>query len=119
MLPTVRCRDTSTALYNLGNLYKRLKRLDEAEDCFRRALAVEERRFGAESNEVAAAINNLAAMLKKQARYAESELLYTRALHIRRAVGGESPDTANVLFNIGLLFEAQGDLAQAEVSAIF
>ncbi len=50
------------------------------------------------------------------ARYAESELLYTRALTIRRGLcGSDSPDTANLVFNLGLLFEAQGDLPKAEV----
>ena len=113
------CSATATALYHLGNLHKKLKRLEEAEDCFRRALLVEERRYGPQSPEVACALNNLASMLKKQARFAESELLYVRALSIRRVLcSGDSPDTANVVFNLGLLFEAKGDLVKAEVRAV-
>ena len=44
--------DTSTALFNLGNQYKRLKNLDGAEDCYRRAVGVLEKAFGHDSVEV-------------------------------------------------------------------
>jgi tetratricopeptide (TPR) repeat protein len=109
------CSDTATALFNLGNLYKKSKRLAEAEDCYRRAVGVLETAFGSESLEVARAMNNLGNLLKKQEKFSEAEDFYERTVGIRTKLLGASPDTANALYNLALLYELSNNLPAAEV----
>ena len=61
-------------------LYHPLGRYAEAEPLFQRALAIVEKALGPEHTNVAARLNNLAALYDAQGRYAEAEPLYQRAL---------------------------------------
>ncbi len=60
-------------------------------------------------------MNNLANVLKKQEKLTEAELMYERTVAIRRKALGASPDTANAMFNLALLYELRLNLADAEV----
>lgn len=55
-------------------------------------------------------------MLKKQEKFKEAEALYERTVAIRSKALGASPDTANAMFNLALLYELSLNLAEAEVS---
>jgi hypothetical protein len=71
---------------------ERTNRLAEAEPLMRRALAITEKSYGPEH---AAALNNLAALLKDTNRLAEAESLMRRALAIdEKSLGPEHPDVA-------------------------
>jgi protein O-GlcNAc transferase len=71
---------------NLGNAQKALGKLDQAGDCYRRALALAPRD--------SIASNNLANILKAQGRLEEAATWYSRALALK-------PDNAEVLNNRG------------------
>jgi tetratricopeptide (TPR) repeat protein len=78
-------------------------------------LAIFEKALGPDHPSVASALNDLAELYKKEARYADSEPLYKRALAIREKVlGPDHPDVAQSLNNLADLYSAQGRHADAE-----
>ena len=64
---------------------------------------------------MAASLNNLAEIYRKQGKYAQAEPLYKRSLAImEKALGPEHPSVATSLNNLALLYQAQGKYAEAE-----
>ena len=87
--------DTLTQLMSrLGNLLQARAQYAEAEPLMRRALAIDEARYGSEHPEVATQLNNLAQLLYATNRLAEAESLIRRALVIFEANHG--PDHPRV-----------------------
>ena len=88
----------------------------EAEQLYRRALAIFERAYGPEHYELAANYNNLAAIYQAQGKGAEAERLYRRALAIKEKVlGPDHPDVAMTLNNLGSAYGALGNEDQGGV----
>ena len=76
----------------------------EARPLAERALEIREKSLGPEHIEVAAALNNIAAIYSAQGDYAQAEPLYQRVLTIReKALGPEHPDVARSLNNLANL----------------
>lgn len=113
---TVLMNDAATALLNLAGLYKKLRALEKAEDCYTRATAMLEHAHGKQSLEVGRCLNNQANLLKKQGKLEAAEALYERTVAIRTHALGDSPDTANALYNLALLYEMEDKLADAETT---
>jgi tetratricopeptide (TPR) repeat protein len=87
----------------------------EAEPPIRRALAIDEKAYGADHPEVAIDFNNLAGLLKATNRLAEAEPLMRRALAIdENSYGADHPDVAIDLNNLAQLLKATNRLAEAE-----
>jgi hypothetical protein len=87
----------------------------EAEPLMRRALAIDEKSFGAVHPTVAVRINNLASLLKATNRLAEAEPLCRRALAIvEQSYGAEHPDVAINLNSLAALLQDTNRLAEAE-----
>jgi tetratricopeptide (TPR) repeat protein len=60
-------------------------------------------------------LNDLAALLRRESKYADAEPLYRRALAIlEKQLGPEHPDIARSLNNLALLFEFDRRYAEAE-----
>ena len=71
--------------------------------------------FGINHPNYATSLNALAVLYKNQARYADAEPLYKRALAIyEKASGPNHPSVAVALNNLALLYETQGRYADAE-----
>ena len=86
-----------------------------AEQYFKRSLEVTEKEFGPDHTDVAAILNNLAALYRNEGDYASAEPLYRRSLAIReKALGPNHPDVATSLNNLGVLFASKSDYASAE-----
>jgi tetratricopeptide (TPR) repeat protein len=87
---TVRKNDPETAptLANLASLLYRLRRYSEAEQSYRRALALQETCLGQHHTDVAATLTNLASVYQSMARHREAENLYREALNIRQIAQG-------------------------------
>jgi len=99
---------TGDALYEQG-------RYPEAEDPYRRALAINEKALGPDHPDVATDLNNLAWLLQATGRYAEAEPLYARALAIwEKALGPDHPAVATSLNSLAFLLDATGRYAEAE-----
>jgi tetratricopeptide (TPR) repeat protein len=79
------------------------------------ALAIRENTLGPNHPDTAAALNDLALLLKEKGDYDGAEPLYRRALAIReKALGPNHPDTAHSLTNLGLLLVDKGMYSDAE-----
>lgn len=82
---------------------------------YKRALSIREKAFGLEHAEVAASINNLAALYFKQGQYVDAEPLFKRALAINeKLLGSDSPSVATYLNNLALLYDRQGRYGEVE-----
>jgi Tetratricopeptide repeat/NB-ARC domain len=106
---------TSRLLAYCGILLNGKARYAEAEPPFRRALAIRERSLGTDHPQVAAALNNLAELLRETNALGEAEPVYRRALAIwERSLGTDHPNVATGLNNLALLLRATNRLAEAE-----
>jgi len=107
--------ELATALNNLAQLLQATHRLAEAEPLMRRALALDEQRFGLDHPDVARDLNNLAGLLQDTHRLAEAEPLMRRALAIsEQRFGPDHPDVARDLNDLATLLQATHRLAEAE-----
>ena len=88
-------------LFSMGMALKQMLRLSEAEDCYRRLIAIKP--------DCAEAYANLGNILKESARLNEAESCYRVALNI-------SPHLAVVHFNLGTLLQDAGRMGEAEIS---
>nr|WP_187329212.1 CHAT domain-containing tetratricopeptide repeat protein [Halomicronema hongdechloris] len=90
-------------------------RYQEAIPLAEEALAIRRQQLGERHPDVAASLNNLAALYEAQGRYGEAEPLYQESLAIRRQQLGERhPAVAQSLNNLALLYVAQGRYGEAE-----
>jgi tetratricopeptide (TPR) repeat protein len=106
---------TAHTLYDLAILRRQQGALVEAEQLYRRALAIREREQGPNHPDVAVILNNLAGLEAAQGNYDAAQPLLERALTIRQtALGNEHGLTAQSLNNLALLYAAQDNAAAAE-----
>jgi CHAT domain-containing protein/tetratricopeptide (TPR) repeat protein len=92
-----------------------LSRDGEAEPLLRRALDIARKTKGANSPEVAAALNNIATLYSDQERYDDAKPLLKRSLAIREKILGQNhPDTALALNNLAVLYQQQKHYDDAE-----
>src|SRR6266849_4141420 len=95
--------------------YLRQGKYTEGTPVAQEAVRVAEATFGPAHDNVAIALNNLAALYKAQGKYAEAEPLYRRSLAIlEKARGPEHPYVAQPLNSLAGLYHAQGRYAEAE-----
>jgi tetratricopeptide (TPR) repeat protein len=94
--------------------YQELGNYAAAENaCF--AAVNEAEKFGPDDLRLATSLNNLALLYKIQAKYAEAEPIYQRALGIvEKALGPGHPSLASILNNIADLDRSLGKYAEAE-----
>ena len=86
-----------------------------AEPLMRRALSIDEARFGPHHPNVAIDLNNLAGLLQDTNRLMEAEPLIKRALSIDESnFGSDHPDVARDLNNLAALLQATNRLGEAE-----
>jgi tetratricopeptide (TPR) repeat protein len=106
---------TARLLSDLGTLFYAKADYGQAEPLMRRALAINEKRYGPDHFSAAIRLNNLASLLYVTNRVAEAELLYRRALAIdERNSGPNHPDVARDLNNLAALLKDTNRLAEAE-----
>jgi tetratricopeptide (TPR) repeat protein len=107
---------TSRLMNDLAQLYVTRAQHALAEPLMRRALAIDEARFGPDHPEVATGLNNLAGLFNTANRLAEAEPMVRRALAIDEArFGPDHPEVAIRLNNLATLLRATNRLAEAEL----
>ncbi len=91
-----RLRENTGALLNHVGLYLHAcEELEDAESCFRRAIAVAEALYGSSAHPtVAARLNSLGVVLQDQKRYEEARDCYQKAFDLCEAIYGPSRDAA-------------------------
>lgn len=87
----------------------------DAEQLYKRSLAIDEKSLGPDHIEVASSLNNLAELYRTQGKYTEAEPLYKRALALREKILKlDHPSVAQSLNNLALLYDNQGNYTKAE-----
>jgi CHAT domain-containing protein/Tfp pilus assembly protein PilF len=105
-----------------ANRYSRLARVlgergkyKEAEELYRKALAIQLHILGEDHPGMAGIDNDLGTLLHLEGKHAEAESLHRRALAIRRRVHGEDhPDTARSYESLGIVLSEQGKVEESE-----
>jgi serine/threonine protein kinase/Tfp pilus assembly protein PilF len=98
----------------VGELYCEIGEYPKAEQMLHAALALNQRQFGPESREVAAALNDLGVTLWKKGMFPEAEAAHRHALAIRRSLAGsESGEVATSLKNLSQVLWSQHRFADA------
>ena len=106
----------AAVLGNLGNTYADMGRTDEAERYLREALAIDRQVLTDEQGgDLAISVNNLAALLSDQGKFAEAVELHGESLALRRRFHGEpSGSVVRALDNLGFAQTGLGEYASAE-----
>jgi CHAT domain-containing protein len=103
-----------TSLGNLGRVYEDQGRYQDAEDLYRRALAINESK-GSNQPALAMSINDVAHILEPQGHYVEAETLYLQAIgFLEQTLGPRHPNLATALNNLAVVYLPQGRLDDAE-----
>jgi CHAT domain-containing protein/tetratricopeptide (TPR) repeat protein len=103
-------------LDNLGNVLKEQGKYGEAEDFYKRSLAIWERLRGASHPDLVLSLNGLAICYRNQSRYAEAEGVYRRALRISEASRTSRPEFAETFNGLASLYKAQAKYVEAEAN---
>jgi CHAT domain-containing protein/tetratricopeptide (TPR) repeat protein len=106
---------------DLKAIFKRLNELKAAGD-YRAALVEAQKfeagikaQFGTDHPNYAVALNSLAGVYLRQAKHAEAETLFKRALAIQEAkLGKDHPEVAATLSNLAVGYQEQGKYAEAD-----
>jgi CHAT domain-containing protein/tetratricopeptide (TPR) repeat protein len=107
--------DYGAALYNLGLVYGALRRYEQAEEAYKRALPIKEKAFGADDLKVANTLVGLGIAYWGQRKYADAEEIDKRALAIEeRALGPNHAEVAIPLDNLAIVYLHQGKYSDAE-----
>ena len=99
----------------IATLLRGTNRFKEAEPLIRRALAIDEAKFGEQHPNVARDLNNLAMLMQDTDRFEEAEPLMRRALAIDEAkFGKQHPSVAINLSNLAMLLRDTSRFEEAE-----
>jgi serine/threonine-protein kinase len=98
----------------MGRTYRRLGRIDRAQELLEQALASGQAAFGPEHVKVAQTLDYLGVVLADKGEYAAAGRTLERALAIRRALLGEHGDVAVTLAELGRIYQDQGLNRRAE-----
>ncbi|KGO45651.1 Tetratricopeptide-like helical [Penicillium expansum] len=100
---------------NLGVLYWKQGKLDQAETMCQRALAGSEKELGPDHILTLGTIHSLGVLYWKQGKLDQAETMYQRALAGKeKALGPDHISILNTVSNLGVLYWKQGKLDQAE-----
>ncbi|MDM0037046.1 tetratricopeptide repeat protein [Variovorax sp. J22P271] len=103
----------ASALQGLGAAAARLGKPQRAEEYLRTALDLRIEKLGEQHPRTAVTLSALGHAYADQAKYAEAEACFRRALAIQEARGANHPDTAATLRALGMVFRRQRRLDEA------
>lgn len=117
LLPRIRDESCASIIYNnLGMIYTRMGRYDQAQSYHKRSLEIDEKNQDMEHPEVATSFNNLGMALRGKGDFNGAMVYVERALAIReKRLGSEHPDVAQSCSNLGVVLHDKGDLDGAMV----
>jgi tetratricopeptide (TPR) repeat protein len=99
----------AVSLNNLGGLYRKLARYEEAQPLYERAQEIWENALGPDHPDVGVGLNNLALLHARQGHFAKAELLYKRALAIwEKTLGPDHPQTKSVQSSLKAIRSKRG-----------
>ncbi|HKR07781.1 MAG TPA: tetratricopeptide repeat protein [Gemmatimonadaceae bacterium] len=102
------------ALVRLGTVKQEEGSFAEAEECFRRALELGDRKLGPDNPDLIILLNDLTRLYLKQSAYGSAEPLLLRLLDLKRNKGEDHPEVATVLATLATVRQAMGMHESAE-----
>jgi tetratricopeptide (TPR) repeat protein len=84
---------------NLGNCYRRMHKIGDAERCYREALRLYEHHQTTDDENYGAALMNMGVACAETGRNPEAEQYYLRVLDMRRAAFGRNDSRVGTLYN--------------------
>jgi tetratricopeptide (TPR) repeat protein len=112
--PSIDAQSELASLIRLGTIKQDAGSFGEAEECFRRALEIGDRTFGAENPDLVILLNDLTRLYLKQSAYASAEPLLLRLLDLKRSKGEDHPEVGTVLASLATVRQALGMHESAE-----
>lgn len=113
---TIANKAMSAALSNMAERYQEEERFEEAEQAYKKSLAIAEETDTSDNADVSYSLDRLAELYKMHGRYKEAEPLLKRALSIRRkAYGDKNLFVAETLKKLSELYSLQGKSKEAQV----
>ncbi len=106
--------DLADALSGMGLLRFATGDYKGAEAPLREALTLQKQVYGSQHRQIADTLSNLAAVLSRQGRDADSEPLAQESIDILRKVRPRHPKLATALNNLGLMLASKGREPEAE-----
>ena len=111
---TAKNKDREWALHEIGSMFSKLGRLDEAEKMYQRALQGREKTFDPDHTSIFNTINNLGNLYTNLKKFDEAKMMYQRALQgYEKAMGPEAMRTytpaLNTSRNLAKLYARLGE----------
>ena len=101
-------------LFDYANFLNDYAHYEEAKQIYLRLIPLSEEIYGPESEDTAAAYNNIGGVYDSQGDYPQALEYYFKALAVKeRVLGADHPSTATSYNNIGAVYDNQGDYPQA------
>jgi len=99
----------AASLEGLASIYEAQGRYIEAEDAYKRTLAINEKHFGQDHPQVATTLNYLVGLYLSQRRYVEAEPLLKKALEIgEKHFGSDHPEVVKMQQNYANVMKKMG-----------
>ncbi len=106
--------DTVSAIETLAHRYWEQRNYEHADRLYRRAIAIQKRRWGKSSDLYIGGLQRYAAFLVAAKRYSAAESHYAKARELLSAkLGANHPRVARSVWELGLLYYRQGDRPRA------
>lgn len=113
---TVKKKDREWALHNLGYMFSKVGKFDEAEMMYQRALQGKEKALGPEHISTLLTVNNLGCLYRDRGRLDEAEIMYQRALQgYKKALAPEHISILDTVNNLSQVYRDRGKLDEAEI----
>ena len=106
---------TLTTMHNLASTYRRVGKLEKAENLELKVLEVRKANYGEEHPDTVSTMNSLAIIYQKQGRMNDAEKLQEKVMEGKKVTLGENhPDTLDVMHNLAVVYFNQGRVKDAE-----
>jgi tetratricopeptide (TPR) repeat protein len=106
---------TLTTMHNLASTYRRVGKLEKAENLELKVLDVRKAKLGEQHPDTLSSMDSLAIIYQKQGRMNEAEVLQLKVLERRKvALGEKDPKTLDVMHNLAVAYFNQGRVKDAE-----
>jgi len=102
-----------TGSTNLAEMYRALRRYDEAAGAYQRGLKVQEKLFGPEHPDLVSLLTKLAWIRHALAQAGQAEALFKRAVAVKEKQSADQPGLAESLLNLAAFYQKIGRPAES------
>lgn len=108
-------KDTATALSNLGNVYRNIGNLQDAEKCYKQAYYIRKKLFITENVDVASSLNDIGSIYQSKGNLIQAKQYFEKALGIcLNNCENANSEVANSLNNLGTVHRKLGNIDKSQ-----